>query len=205
MDFTVDDLQALFNDLEAQMAVEKDNLCALDGEIGDADHGIAMNQGMKGAAAAAGEVDGTLEDLFQAAATGFLNAVGASSGPLYATAFFRAGRRVGAVASIPRSELRQVIPAMAAGIQHRGKAETGQKTMLDAWMPAAEIASTGGSAGEIVAAAEQGAEATRNMIATLGRAARLGERSLGHRDPGAVSAVIVIRAICACFERSEPL
>jgi dihydroxyacetone kinase-like protein len=204
MSFAAEDLQNLFNDLEIRMSAERDNLCALDGEIGDADHGIAMEQGMKGAAAATRELKGNLQDLFYAAAKGFLNAVGASSGPLYATAFLRAGKQIGAVPFILRDDLRQVISAMAEGIQYRGKAEIGQKTMLDAWLPAAEAASNAATAHEIVAAAEKGAASTRNMIATLGRAARLGERSLGHQDPGAVSAVIIIRAICTCFEESEP-
>jgi len=200
MRFATEDLQVLFSDLADLMAAERDNLCALDGEIGDADHGIAMEQGMAGAAAAAREVtDRDLQMLFNAAAKGFLNAVGASSGPLYATALMWAGKRIGNTASIPNGGLRHVITAMADGIQYRGKAEVGQKTMLDAWRPAADVASRSGTAAETVAAAEKGADSTKNMVASLGRAARLADRSLGHPDPGAVSAVMIIRAICARF------
>ena len=132
--------------------------------------------------------EGTLQDVFNAAAKGFLNAVGASSGPLYATALLRAGKAAGSRPSMPKDELRSVIEAMRDGIAQRGKAEPGQKTMLDAWGPAADAAIDGRNADAIAAAARQGAEATRDMIATAGRAAHLGERSLGHPDPGSVSA-----------------
>lgn len=196
MNLTTDDLKALLAAFAARMQAERDTLCALDGVIGDADHGIAMEQGMTAAATAARAVEGgTLQDVFNAAAKGFLNAVGASSGPLYATAFLRAGKAAGAQPSMPREQLRDVIGAIREGIVHRGKAEPGQKTMLDAWGPAADVAAAGGGPDEIAAAAREGAEATRQMVATLGRAARLGDRSLGHPDPGAVSASMLVEEI----------
>jgi len=196
MDFTTEDLKALFAAFAARMQAERDALCALDGVIGDADHGIAMEQGMLAAADAAKGVDGTLQDVFNAAAKGFLNSVGASSGPLYATGFMRAGKAAGPRPSMPRDDLRAVIGAIREGIVHRGKAEPGQKTMLDAWAPAAEAAATGQEPDAIAAAAREGAEATRQMVATLGRAARLGDRSVGHPDPGAVSAAMLVEEIC---------
>ncbi|MBZ9768907.1 dihydroxyacetone kinase subunit L [Mesorhizobium sp. CA10] len=196
MEFTIGDLRALLRAFSQRMAAERDRLCALDGVIGDADHGIAMEQGMKAAADAAQAAEGTLQDVFNAAAKGFLNAVGASSGPLYATALLRAGKAAGSRAAMPRAELRTIIVAMRDGIAQRGKAEPGQKTMLDAWGPAADTAVDGQSADAIVAAAQQGAEATRNMVATVGRAARLGERSLGHPDPGSISAAMLVEEIC---------
>lgn len=199
MDFTTGDLKNLFVAMAARMTAERDKLCALDGVIGDADHGIAMEQGTKAAADAAQAADGTLQDVFNAAAKGFLNAVGASSGPLYATALLRAGKAAGPRASMPRDELRAAIAAMREGIAQRGKAEPGQKTMLDAWAPAADAASAGETADAIAAAARQGAEATRDMVAAMGRAARLGERSLGHPDPGAVSAAMLIEEICSAM------
>ena len=200
MDFTTQDLKTLFAALAARMARERDALCALDGVIGDADHGIAMEQGTKAAAEAAQATDGTLQDVFNAAAKGFLNAVGASSGPLYATAFLRAGKAAGTRPFMPRDELRAVIAAMRDGIVQRGKAEPGQKTMLDAWAPAAEAAAAGKDAVAIATAARDGAVSTNAMVATLGRAARLGERSLGHPDPGAVSAAMLIEEICRAMK-----
>ncbi|MFC3180794.1 dihydroxyacetone kinase subunit DhaL [Cypionkella sinensis] len=191
MDFTTETCTDLFTALAARMAAERDALCALDGLIGDADHGIAMEQGMQAAARAVPNLP-TLQDQFNAAAKAFLNAVGASSGPLYATALMRAAKAAGPRAAMPRAETPALIAAMAEGIAHRGKAEPGQKTMLDAWAPAAEAARSGASWPEILIAAENGADATANMQASLGRAARLGERSLGHKDPGAVSASMII-------------
>lgn len=196
MDFTTDDLKTLFRHLAERMAAERDSLCTLDGLVGDGDHGIAMEQGMQAAHQAVAAMDGTLQDLFNAAAKGFLNAVGASSGPLYATALLRAGKAAGPRPAMPREELRQVIAAMRDGVAQRGKAEPGMKTMLDAWHPAAEAALSGAAPDEIASAARDGAEATRAMVAAMGRSERLGERTLGHADPGAVSAAMVVEEIC---------
>jgi len=202
MDFTTDDLKSLFDAFSARMRIERDSLCAIDGLIGDADHGIAMEQGMSAAADAARATEGTLQEIFSGAAKAFLNAVGASSGPLYATALLRAGKVAGQRQSMPRDELRSVIVAMRDGIVQRGKAVVGQKTMLDAWEPAALAAASGQTADAIVAAARSGAESTREMIATLGRAARLGERSRGQLDPGAVSAAMLVQEICRAMQDS---
>ena len=195
MDFTTHDLKALFIAFAARMAVERDHLCALDGAIGDGDHGIAMEQGMAAAAKAATETDGTLQDICNAAAKGFLNAVGASSGPLYATGLLRAGKALGAVPAVPREALLQIIPAIRDGIVHRGKSAPGQKTMLDAWHPAAEAVLSGTSAADVRAAATEGVAATAQMVAMIGRAERLGNRSVGHVDPGAASAAMLIEEI----------
>ena len=202
MEFTRENLSALFASLAARMAAERDMLCALDGLIGDADHGIAMEQGMAAAALAA-LPNGTLQDQFNAAAKAFLNAVGASSGPLYATALLRAGKAAGV--SMTRDQGPALIVAMAEGIAHRGKAIPGQKTMMDAWGPAAEAAKSGAGWPQIVVAAQQGADATAEMIATLGRAERLGARSLGHKDPGAVSAVMIIEEFARAFAQQQGL
>lgn len=191
MDFTTETCTRLFQSLAKRMATERDTLCALDGLIGDADHGIAMEQGMQAAAAAVPGLP-TLQDQFNAAARAFLNAVGASSGPLYATALMRAAKIAGPRTAMPRVETPTLITAMAEGIAHRGKAEPGQKTMIDAWHPASEAAKSGATWCEILQAAQTGADATAEMQATLGRAARLGARSLGHKDPGAVSACMII-------------
>lgn len=200
MEFTTTDLKALFQALSTRMAAERDNLCVLDGLIGDADHGIAMDQGMAAAASAVATLtDGMLQDQFNTAAKAFLNAVGASSGPLYATALLRAGKVAGPRLTMPRSELAAILAAMADGIAQRGKAEAGQKTMLDVWLPAADAAQSGAAPSNIAKAAKDGAEATRNMIATVGRAARLGERSLGHADPGAVSAAMIVEEFTRAF------
>lgn len=195
MDFSTDDLKALFAAFAVRMAAERDHLCRLDGAIGDGDHGIAMEQGMAAAAAAAAATAGSLQDICNAAAKGFLNAVGASSGPLYATGFMFAGKAFGRVDTVPRAEVLRMIPAMRDGIVHRGKAVPGQKTMLDAWQPASEAVLAGADAETVADQARRGAMATTDMVAGLGRAERLSERSLGHPDPGAVSAAMLIAEI----------
>lgn len=192
MSFTTDSLRALFTAFSERMARERDYLCALDGAIGDGDHGIAMEQGMSAAALAARQCDGTLQDICNAAAKGFLNAVGASSGPLYATGLLRAGKFFGPVATVSNDRAPHLIVAIRDGIVQRGKAEPGQKTMLDAWHPAAEAVLRGETTTEVARCAWAGAEATKSMIAGLGRAERLGERSRGHPDPGAISAAMLV-------------
>ena len=184
------------------MDAARDELCALDGEIGDADHGVAMAGGFAAVREAIGALDGgTPTEVFNTAAKAFLNAVGASSGPLYATAFMRAGAAFKGKDTLEGGDIPVLVEAMAEGISHRGKATLGDKTMLDAWLPAADAAraASGQPAPDVLnaaaEAAQAGAEATAQMEAKLGRAARLGARSLGHRDPGAVSAAMMLRAM----------
>lgn len=198
-------LVAMFARIATDIAADRDRLCALDGVIGDADHGIAMELGFNAARDAVSPLDASADPttVFNTAAKSFLNAVGASSGPLYATAFMRAGAAVKGKLMLEDADVAAMFQAMAKGIQDRGKAEPGEKTMIDAWLPAAQamgdvIAQGGDISGGFVAAAEAaaaGAEATKAMIAGKGRSARLGERALGHIDPGAASAVTVIAAM----------
>ncbi|MEM6323316.1 MAG: dihydroxyacetone kinase subunit DhaL [Pseudomonadota bacterium] len=196
------DIRAMLVAAADAMDAARDELCALDGEIGDADHGVAMAGGFGAIRTAMADLDGAAPtEVFNTAGKAFLNAVGASSGPLYATAFMRAGAAVKGKESVGDDEAAALIAAMAEGIAHRGKASPGDKTMLDAWAPASEAASSasGQPAGAVfraaAQAAEQGAEATAQMQAKLGRAARLGARSLGHKDPGATSAAMLLHAM----------
>jgi dihydroxyacetone kinase-like protein len=202
---TTVDIARLFGALASRIGAARDELCRLDGVIGDADHGIAMADGFAAASAAidAMTADATLTDQFNAAAKAFLNAVGASSGPLYATAFMNAANAAGGRPEMPLTEAPALIVAMAEGIRSRGKAVQGEKTMVDVWTPTADAATQGMASGlpldEVLArmrdAANTGAEATKQMVATKGRAARLGVRSLGHVDPGAASAAMVVNVI----------
>lgn len=196
------DIKAMLMAAADAMEASRDELCALDGQIGDADHGIAMAGGFGAVRAALAELDGAVPtEVFNTVAKSFLNAVGASCGPLYATAFMRAAQAAKGKAVLADADAPALIAAMAEGIAHRGKASVGDKTMLDAWAPAAEAAAD--HAGQRFAvvldaaalAAEAGAEATAPMQARLGRAARLGARSVGHVDPGAASAAILLRAL----------
>ncbi|QKC91618.1 dihydroxyacetone kinase subunit L [Mesorhizobium sp. NZP2234] len=200
------DLKRMFDTIAVAIEADRDRLCQLDGVIGDADHGIAMALGFNAVRDALAPLDlASIEPtaLLNTAAKSFLNAVGASSGPLYATAFMRAAAAAKGKATLAEADFITLFQAMAQGIKDRGKAEPGEKTMVDAWQPAAEAAAAANLAGKnlaqsleaALAAAGRGAEATKDMIAAKGRSSRLGERSLGHVDPGAASAVTVISAI----------
>ena len=199
---TGDDIKAMMTAIADAMDAARDDLCALDGEIGDADHGIAMAGGFGAVREAMASMDGaTPSDVFNASAKAFLNAVGASSGPLYATAFMRAATAAKGKDRLEDGDAPGLIAAMAEGIAVRGNASVGDKTMLDAWQPAADAArqAAGQSAAAVLQvaarAAEVGADSTTEMEAKLGRAARLGARSVGHKDPGAASAALMLRAM----------
>jgi dihydroxyacetone kinase-like protein len=203
---TTKDLQHLFAQIAEDIAAQRDHLCELDGAIGDGDHGLAMDSGCQAAAKAVGALDAAATGptpAFNVAAKAFLNAVGASSGPLYATAFMRAGAAVKDKPVLSDEDFLRAFAAMAQGIQERGKAEPGEKTMVDAWKPAAGAALDAWRSGTPLPrcfemaerAARQGCEATREMTAAKGRASRLGDRAIGHVDPGAASAVIIIAAM----------
>ncbi|HEV7253042.1 MAG TPA: dihydroxyacetone kinase subunit DhaL [Mesorhizobium sp.] len=207
---TAKQLIALFEAIATRVETEKDRLSELDGAIGDGDHGVSMSIGFS----AVTDALSRLEDpdpaaVFNAAARSFLNAVGASAGPLYATAFMRAGAAAKGHAVLDRDGFARALLAMAQGVRERGKAEPGEKTMVDAWAPAAEAAQAALDRGEplgailtaAAAAAREGAEATKAMLATKGRASRLGERSIGHMDPGAASAALIVGTVADTIGR----
>ncbi len=204
-------LGTMFQRISIAINAEKDRLSELDGAIGDADHGITMSLGFMAVNAELAKLDlaqVSPSEIFSTAASAFLDAVGASTGPLYATAFRRASQALKADESLSPACQAMIIDEMRAGIQQRGKGQRGDKTMLDAWIPAAEAAIEAQARSRdviamwnsIVDAAEAGANSTSSMVAARGRAARLGERSLGHIDPGAASAVIILRAMRDTFE-----
>jgi phosphoenolpyruvate---glycerone phosphotransferase subunit DhaL len=187
-------------------------LTALDQAIGDGDHGINMDRGFTAILAmldaGVAEADGDLPragGLLRTAGRTLISTVGGAAGPLYGTAFMRAGGAIaGADPSASPAEI--VVAALDAaivGIQSLGKATTGEKTMLDALVPAVDAGRTAVASGatlEDVAramadAAEAGVLATVPMLATKGRASYLGERSIGHQDPGATSSALLLRAL----------
>jgi len=176
----------------------------LDRQIGDGDHGENMARGFTAVIArldALEEPLGTVGDVLKLIATTLMSKVGGAAGPLYGTAYLRAAK-VTAVPTLDAPAVIAMLEAALEGIVARGKATTGEKTMVDAWTPAVEaaVAATDGgadAAAMLVAAAtaaELGAVATIPLVATKGRASYLGERSAGHQDPGATSTAIVLRA-----------
>lgn len=201
-------LSRMFNKISDAMAKEKDYLTELDEAIGDADHGITMSLGFSAVASelSRSDLDSiTAAEVMASAAATFLDAVGASTGPLYATGFVNVANKMNVERPLDAAGQVAMLRAITSGIQQRGKGLRGDKTMLDAWMPAADAAEArAGEPGQIWSAAceagELGARATQSMIALRGRAARLGERSLGHIDPGAASAVVILKAMRDTFD-----
>jgi dihydroxyacetone kinase-like protein len=198
----------MFDAVSASLEAERDRLSELDGAIGDGDHGTTMALGFQAVRSELSKLnldETDISTVLNTAATAFINAVGASTGPLYATGFRRAAQATAGRNDLDLVTCAIIIEAIGVGIRERGHGQRGDKTMLDAWLPAAEAAQTAvnenQSAGEfwnkIVSAATAGANTTRSMIAAKGRAARLRERSLGHIDPGAASTVIILQAMAA--------
>ena len=186
----------------AQVAEQRDYLVDLDRAIGDGDHGENMDRGFKAAVEALGQAQpGSVAEVLKTVAKTLMSTVGGAAGPLYGTAFLRASKAAGD-GELDGAGVAAVIAGALEGIQVRGKATTGEKTMVDAWTPALEAARAAAEAGSdpvavleaAATAAEAGAAATEPMRATKGRASYLGERSIGHLDPGAVSTSLILRA-----------
>jgi dihydroxyacetone kinase-like protein len=188
----------------------REELIELDRAIGDGDHGENMDRGFR--ALVAKLDDGPSESIAAAlklAATTLMSKVGGAAGPLYGTAFLRASLAAGERTALNGPALEAVLAAARDGIVARGKAEPGDKTMVDAWTPAVEaagVAADGEAALEAAAsAAERGAQATKPLVARKGRASYLGERSAGHLDPGAVSTSYILRAaVTAAMSEISP-
>lgn len=186
----------------ADIAEQRDYLVDLDRAIGDGDHGENMDRGFKAALEALGQAQpGSVAEVLKTVAKTLMSTVGGAAGPLYGTAFLRASKAAGD-GELDGAGAAAVIADALEGIQARGKATTGEKTMVDAWTPALEAARAAAESGSdatavfeaAATAAEAGAAATEPMRATKGRASYLGERSIGHLDPGAVSTSLILRA-----------
>lgn len=211
-DITPTIFRQMMHNVGSVIVAEKDWLSDLDGVIGDGDHGVTMEIGWiaVGKALDAAPKEETIEATCKRMAKAFLDAVGASSGPLYATAFLRAGTAVAGRLNLDAAALASWITAASQGIQDRGRAQPGDKTMVDAWVPAAAAAKataeSGASSIEVIEAATAGAkdgmEKTANIAARRGRSAKLGERSLGHIDPGAASTYLTLRAMAEALRRA---
>lgn len=186
-----------------KMSEHRMELIELDRAIGDSDHGENMDRGFQAVlekiAEAAPDTPGAALKL---AAMALMSKVGGAAGPLYGTAYLRASTALGTLEDIDAGALAAALEAARDGIVARGKAEPGDKTMVDAWTPAVEAANEAATLGaDAVAvlaaaaeAAEVGAVTTDPLVARKGRASYLGERSAGHRDPGAVSTALLLRA-----------
>jgi dihydroxyacetone kinase-like protein len=189
--------------LSAQaMAEHRVWLIELDRAIGDSDHGENMDRGFQAVLDKLAEnPPETPGAALKLTAMALMSKVGGAAGPLYGTAFLRASTALGDAAYIDAAALAAALSAARDGIVARGKAESGDKTMVEAWTPAVEAAAAAAADGDTLAvliaaaeAAEAGAVATDPLVARKGRASYLGERSAGHRDPGAASSALILRA-----------
>ncbi|OAG70224.1 dihydroxyacetone kinase subunit L [Corynebacterium ulcerans] len=189
----------------------RDELIELDRAIGDADHGENVDRGFS---AVLEKLDGqdvtTPSEVLKITAATLISTVGGASGPLLGTAFLRASKAIKGKEKLDAEAVAGLIEGALEGVTARGKAAVGEKTMVDAWSPAASAArdavNGGATATEVLIraaeSAEQGAESTIPMIATKGRASYLGERSAGHKDPGATSSALFLRAAADAAKES---
>ncbi|THA75829.1 dihydroxyacetone kinase subunit L [Streptomyces sp. A0642] len=173
---------------------EAARLTELDSAIGDADHGSNLQRGFTAVSAALGkEPPGTPGGVLTLAGRQLISTVGGASGPLYGTLLRRTGKALGDAPAVSADELARALGEGVAAVAQLGGAQAGDKTMLDALLPAVEALGTSFEAGRD--AAQAGAEATVPLQARKGRASYLGERSIGHQDPGATSAALLIAAL----------
>jgi dihydroxyacetone kinase-like protein len=193
------------NEAAAAVRDQRDYLTQLDSAIGDGDHGTNMNRGFEAVEKALAGQNGNVPPgrLLILAGKTLVSTVGGASGPLWGSALRAAGRSLGDVESFEAAELAGALDAAIAAVIDLGAATPGDKTMIDALVPAAEALRNGLDSGTPLAvavaaaceAAEEGARATVPMLARKGRASYLGERSVGHQDPGATSATLILRAL----------
>jgi dihydroxyacetone kinase-like protein len=209
----------------AAVAANREYLTDLDAAIGDADHGINMDRGMQavlgkldglgeagGAGESGGAAAGDVGALLKTVGMALVSTVGGAAGPLYGTLFLDMGKAAGGAAELTVTVWAAVLEAGVKGVQARGKAELGDKTMIDALMPAAEALRGAASSGLSLAdalqgaaeAAEQGMKATIPLVARKGRASYLGERSAGHQDPGATSSWLLMHAAAEALAPGAP-
>jgi phosphoenolpyruvate---glycerone phosphotransferase subunit DhaL len=199
-----DDVVRMIRAFAATIAEQKEYLTELDSAIGDADHGINMDRGMK---AVIGKLDGQpptdVGTLLKTVGMTLVSTVGGAGGPLYGTLFLQLGTASAGKETLEGSDWGAALEAAVTGVQARGKAELGDKTMIDALIPARDAyrqAIEEGSTFEdalrrSAAAAEDGVKATVPLVARKGRASYLGERSAGHQDPGATSSWLLLKTI----------
>ncbi|WP_342044754.1 dihydroxyacetone kinase subunit DhaL [Bacillus sp. OTU530] len=203
MKFTAADLKAFLKNVVQVIEENKDYLSELDRKLGDGDHGVTMSIGWQAIDEKLNNELREEQDCGRVCITAgrtFLSAVGSSVGPLYATGFLKGAKVFQGKSELTGEDLKDFWVAFIEGIKERGKAEVGDKTMVDTLQPALEslksrYEQTGdfmAAFAEAVSAGEKGMESTKDLLSKRGRSSRLGERSLGNQDPGATSAFLIL-------------
>jgi dihydroxyacetone kinase-like protein len=200
--FTHDAVREWMERFAAEVAENRSYLIKLDGAIGDGDHGTNMDRGMKKALERLEATNG--DDIgasLKAVGMALVSSVGGAAGPLYGTFFMQMGQAAAGRSELDLAGFTDAFEAGIQGVVKRGKAEPGDKTMLDALNPALEALREAGGGDDVAAAlgraaqaAHEGMEATVPMVARKGRASYLGERSAGHQDPGATSSHLLLKS-----------
>ncbi len=186
----------MIKEMSAIIQQNKDFLTELDMPIGDSDHGINLARGFQAVEAKLPTFEGKDAGfILKTVGMTLVSTVGGASGPLYGTAFMKAGAKMAGKMELGMEDLITMLHEAVEGIKMRGKSTTGEQTMLDAMVPALDALKETGDLKAALAAAEAGVENTKGMIATKGRASYLGERSLGHQDPGATSFTLLFSVI----------
>jgi dihydroxyacetone kinase-like protein len=194
------DLARLLEEVAGRVIAHAEELTALDSAIGDADHGLNMKRGFEAVLAdKASILAKPLPEALKAIGMTLVMKVGGASGPLYGTLFMTLGKEVPDEPTLP--DAARALGAAVEAVKARGKADFGSKTMLDVWGPIAKYLDSGSASFDTVRKlAQERAEATIPMKAVRGRASFLGERSIGHMDPGARSSELMIEAVCDALE-----
>jgi len=209
MQITAEHVIRFVEGIAARIKLHRDELTALDSAIGDADHGTNMDRGFSTVLEKLPTVaDKDIGTILKTVGMTLVSTVGGASGPLYGTAFIRAGMAMADRYELTPAEVVVALEAALEGIMARGKAQRGEKTMLDALGPGIDVLKEAQSNGEdftaamrrSVAAVEAGMKATIPMLATKGRASYLGERSIGHQDPGATSVFHIAQVLLETIE-----
>ncbi|GGD61914.1 dihydroxyacetone kinase subunit DhaL [Paenibacillus nasutitermitis] len=212
MAIAIEEWKSIFVHIASRIEEKKEELSELDRAVGDGDHGVTMSLGWQAILETIHTYDSpNCGALCKEMAMSFLNAVGSSVGPLYATAFIRGSAALQDNERLDEEDIVQFWLAMVRGIQERGKAKLGDKTMLDTWLPAMdalasawdESKSLTASLDEAVRAGKAGMQSTAQLVSQMGRSSRLGERSVGHLDPGAASAYYIMDAFAEQWKRIE--
>jgi len=213
MSLTSEQFIVVLNRIADRISEQREWLCELDRHIGDGDHGVSMEIGWTAIRRKLQELEGErdLGVILLTISQAFLNAVGASVGPLYGTAFLRGSAVAQGKSELTDEELAKLWLAAIGGIRQIGKAEPGDKTMIDTWAPIAGSlerslaeSETWDAAWErAVRAGEQGMNATKDMVSRKGRSGRLGDRSIGHIDPGAASAWLIFSTFVQAHREAQ--
>ena len=198
-------LRAVIDGAAETMRARSPELTELDQAIGDGEHGTNLQRGFNAIEAAADEISALdFGPALQKAGMTLVTTVGGASGPLYGSLLMSMGK---AAASEPtdRASFAAVFSEGVDAVKRRGKSDVGAKTMLDVLVPVLEAlrSNNGDAAAAARKAADEGLESTRNMLATKGRASFLGERSVGHLDPGARSSALLVHVVCDLIEESQ--